>query len=97
MAIDPGLVNEDRRKKLEYLPINLVQKIFKEGLTDFRDMGLEQAYCGDPASASIEEGEEVLDLLSDFMIEDIEDAFLLGRKLEKPVRGLYGRSRNKTK
>ena len=91
MAIDPGLVNEVRRKRLEYLPIDLVQKIFKEGITDFRDMGLDQAYCGDPASASVEEGEEVLELLSSFIIEDIENAFIIHGDSGRPSRGLYGR------
>ena len=41
--------------------------------------------------------DEVLDLLSDFIVKDTQDAFLPGKKAKKPERGLYGRSRKKTK
>lgn len=60
MAIDPSLINEDRRKALPCLPISLVDKLFKEKLSDFLEFGMMESYCGDPASATTEEGELVL-------------------------------------
>lgn len=75
MTVDHLLVNEERRQKLEYLPINLDDKLLKEHLDSFEAMGMPEAYCGDPASASAEEGEEILNSLSSFIVEDIEDIF----------------------
>jgi creatinine amidohydrolase len=89
MRIDPTLVNEERRKSLPYVPMNLADKLFKERLDSFRAFGMDQAYCGDPASASAAEGEVLLELLSDFVVEDIEELF--AGHTEAPERGLYGR------
>ena len=77
-------MNKERRKGLEALPINLVEKLFKEHIYDFESMGISEAYCGDPTWASIEEGEEVLTLLSSFIVEDIEDTFLIHRDYGRP-------------
>lgn len=93
MAIDPSLVDEKRRRALPYLPINLVDKIFKQGLSRFKEFGMPDAYCGDPASASAEEGEMVLDRLSDFVLEDVID--LVTEKTTELRRGLYGRKDRK--
>ena len=75
LAIDPSLVNEERRKKLKKVSISIVEKIFKERLDEFKAMGLVESYCGDPASAFPERGEENLDILSDFIVEDVEKMF----------------------
>jgi creatinine amidohydrolase len=91
MAIDPSLVNEERRKSLPYLPINLVEKLFSEGLDEFQDFGMPEAYCGNPAAASVEEGEKILKLLSDFVVEDVKR--LMKDKPADIQRGLYGRER----
>jgi creatinine amidohydrolase len=93
MAIDPSLVNEERRRALPYLPINLVEKIFNEGLSRFKEFGMPDAYCGDPASASAEEGEMILGRLSDFVIEDALSP--VSEKAHKIERGLYGRQKPK--
>jgi len=84
MAVDPGLVNEERRCKLPYLPVNLVDKLFKEGLDEFREFGMPEAYCGDPASASAGEGEDLFTRLVGFLVEDVETSFT-------PGPGLYAR------
>jgi creatinine amidohydrolase len=92
MAIDPSLVNEERRRALPRLAVNLVEKIFKEGLSKFKEFGMPKAYCGDPASATAEEGQMILERLSDFVIEDAESLFLeRGAQIQ---RGLYGRQRH---
>jgi creatinine amidohydrolase len=89
MRIDPSLVNEERRKALPYVPMNLADKLFKERLDSFRAFGMTEAYCGDPASASADEGERLLELLSDFILEDVEEFFTGHAKAVQ--RGLYGR------
>lgn len=93
MAIEPGLVNNERREKLDYLPINLADKLFKENLDEFKAMGMDQCYCGDPASASTREGEETLRVLVDINVEEIEAAFKGALKDEG--RGLFGSRKSK--
>jgi creatinine amidohydrolase len=93
MAIDPSLIKEERRRALPRLPVNLVEKLFKEGLSHFKEFGMSEAYCGDPASSTAEEGQKILGRLSDFVTEDIE-SLVSGRGA--PIqRGLYGRQRHK--
>ena len=68
-----------------------MDKLFKEKLTDFLEFGMEESYCGDPASATREEGEKILGILSRLVVEDAEK-LLLGT--QAPLdRGLYGRQR----
>ena len=93
MAIDPSLINEEKRKTLRPLAINLVEKLFNEGLSKFREFGMSEAYCGDPASATAEEGRMILERLSDFVLEDAES--LVSGKGTQIQRGLYGRQRHK--
>ena len=88
MAIEPDLVNNERREKLDYLPINLADKLFKENLDEFKAMGMDQCYCGDPASASAREGQETLKVLVDITVEEIETAFK--GELKDEGRGLFG-------
>jgi hypothetical protein len=91
MTIDPLLVDEERRKALPCLPISLVDKLSKERLTDFLEFGMEESCCGDPASATREEGEKILGTLSRLVVEDAEK-LLLGT--QTPLeRGVYGRER----
>jgi creatinine amidohydrolase len=88
MAIDSSLINEERRRKLKNLPINLVDKLFTDHLDEFKAMGLVESYCGDPASASAEEGEEGFNIFSNFIVEGVEVMFQ--GKVIKTKRGLYG-------
>jgi len=92
MAIDPSLINEERRKTLPRLPVNLVEKLFEQGLSKFKEFGMPAAYCGDPASASVEEGQMILERLSDFVLEDVEG--LISGTGAQIQRGLYGRQRS---
>jgi hypothetical protein len=38
-------------------------------------MGMDQCYCGDPASASIEEGQQSLKILTGIIVDSIEEMF----------------------
>jgi creatinine amidohydrolase len=91
MAIDLSLINEDRRKALPCLPISLVDKLFKEKPSDFLEFGMMESYCGDPASATIEEGELILEAPSRLVVQDAEQ--LLHGTQAPLERGLYGKER----
>jgi creatinine amidohydrolase len=89
MAIDPSLINEERRKALPPVHVNLVEKMFKEKIDDFKLMGMPDSYDGDPSAATVEEGEGTLATIADIMVEIIEERFL-GTDTEAG-RGLFGR------
>ena len=55
LAERPDLVDDAARLRLSPLPVSLVEAS-RSGHTTFIEAGLKLAYCGDPASASVEEG-----------------------------------------
>lgn len=63
MAAQPDLVREDKRRSLEPVWIDLPERI-REGATTFKEAGSDWAYFGEPANASVEEGEEMFDALA---------------------------------
>jgi creatinine amidohydrolase len=80
LADRPELVDREAMRSLPYVPVNLAAAI-ADGFAEFTAMGLDRAYCGSPAEATAEEGEEVFDLLAGMLVE-------LAREL---VRGTGGR------
>ena len=70
LAVRPDLVKEDLRAGLPPIETSLVEAIH-EGHTTFLEAGLDQAYCGDPASASAEEGEETYEVLASIVAEAV--------------------------
>lgn len=74
LAADPDGVREAERKALPAVEIGLIGKM-QAGQTTFREMGAEAAYCGDPASASAEEGREQIDALAAMIVESARDAW----------------------
>jgi creatinine amidohydrolase len=67
MAAAPELVNEPLRQRLSPVPISLSEKL-KAGVNTFEAMGMELAYAGDPAAATIEEGEQMIQRLGDMVV-----------------------------
>ena len=67
-------VREDLvRPEREHLvpnPVNLA-KLMKEGVTNFRSAGAPDAYFGDPAAATREEGEQIYKILTRMIAETI--------------------------
>ena len=63
MADRPDLVREDIRRGLAPVWIDLPGRI-REGARTFKEAGSEQAYFGDPARASAEEGEAIFAALA---------------------------------
>jgi creatinine amidohydrolase len=70
LAAAPHLVNEQARRALPDVPVDLPAKI-KAGARDFLECGGERAYFGSPASASAEEGERLLAILAEVSEEAI--------------------------
>jgi creatinine amidohydrolase len=65
LAIAPDRVREEVRRALPALDVDLPARI-KAGAKTFQEAGGPLAYFGDPAAASPEEGERLLDLLAEF-------------------------------
>lgn len=57
LAANEGRVRTDLQSELTSNPVPLVERI-KGGAKDFVQAGAPDAYCGDPAAATIEEGEQ---------------------------------------
>jgi creatinine amidohydrolase len=73
MAAGPEFVVEELRTRLPAVPISLSEKL-AAGVTTFEDMGLEAAYAGDPASASVEEGEQLIQRLGEMVVGEVLEA-----------------------
>lgn len=74
LAASPGDVREDERAKLTPLAIDLIGKM-KDGVKSFVEAGAEEAYCGDPASATAEEGHSLIERLADMTVESAREAW----------------------
>ena len=88
LAQAPELVDREAMAALEEVPVSLPEAI-AAGLKDFRDMGLADAYCGAPAEASAEEGEETYQSLADMTIEIMRE--LVAGTGGRDRSGLFGR------
>lgn len=74
LARDPDGVREDERKALPPLEIGLIEGM-QAGKKDFLSMGADKAYCGDPASASAREGEDLIERLATMTVESVREAW----------------------
>ncbi len=72
MAVRPDLVREDVRKHLPKVDVDLGRKI-REGATDFHACGGPDAYFGNPAGASVEDGNGFYDILADMIVEAVRE------------------------
>ena len=73
MAAAPEMVDETMRGVLPPVPISLSSKL-EAGVATFAAMGMELAYAGDPASATVEEGEQQIARLADMVVGEIREA-----------------------
>ena len=88
LADRPELVDADAAAALPYVPVNMAKAI-AEGSKDFLDMGMNEAYCGAPAEATREEGEQSFDALAEMTLEVVR-ALVAGTG-GRDASGLYGR------
>ncbi len=70
LAASPDRVREDRRVELEPNPKSLSEAI-GAGQTSFEEAGGPDAYFGDPAAASAEEGNETIQTLGQILAEAV--------------------------
>jgi creatinine amidohydrolase len=73
MAAAPELVVEALRPRLPPVPISLSEKL-AAGVMTFEAMGLQAAYAGDPAAATVEEGEQLIQKLGEMVVGEILEA-----------------------
>ena len=69
---DPDLVDLGRMAELPANVVELPARI-AEGAHDFLALGLPEAYCGAPADATPEEGEQTFETLTDMLVELIRE------------------------
>ena len=74
LAADPDAVREDERLALPPHSISLIEKM-QSGARSFIQAGASEAYCGDPAAASAEEGRERIDALADMVVASVLEAW----------------------
>jgi len=74
LAADPDAVRDRERRELAPVRIDLLEKM-KAGVASFRKAGADLAYCGDPAAASVAEGEELLEALSAMIVAACREAW----------------------
>jgi creatinine amidohydrolase len=72
LADEPGLVRRERMETLESRMIDMPAAI-AAGQTDFMAMGMDRAYCGAPAEATAEEGEQTFATLTDMLVELVRE------------------------
>lgn len=70
MAAAPELVTEALRTRLAPVPISLSEKL-NAGINTFEAMGMELAYAGDPAAATVEEGEQLIQRLGEMVVGEV--------------------------
>ena len=73
MAAAPELVDEAMRTTLAPVPVSLSEKL-AAGVTTFTAMGMELAYAGDPAAATVEEGEQLILRLAEMVVGEVREA-----------------------
>jgi len=73
MAAAPEMVDEHTRGVLDPVPISLSKKL-DAGIATFAAMGMELAYAGDPASATIEEGERMIQRLAEMVVGEVRES-----------------------
>ena len=71
MAIRPDWVKNDVASALPEHVVPLHEHI-AAGAENFVACGVDQAYCGNPAGASVEEGEQSLQTLATMVVEAVE-------------------------
>jgi creatinine amidohydrolase len=73
MAAAPETVNEDTRRRLPEVPVSLSEKL-REGISDFVEMGMRDAYSGAPMKASAEHGREMIGRLATMVHTEVLEA-----------------------
>ena len=73
LAGSSNSVREELLKQLENVPVSLSDQINK-GVTDFLEMGMENAYAGSPSTATVTEGKETLEKLAEMIATEVVES-----------------------
>jgi creatinine amidohydrolase len=76
MAATPELVREEERRQLQPVWIDLPERI-RQGARTFREAGSEWAYFGDPARASVSEGEMLFEALAQMIAVSVKEVLAI--------------------
>jgi creatinine amidohydrolase len=74
LAARPELVKNEVRAGLPPVPVDLA-KAMKEGKRTFGEAGAPRAYFGDPAGATVEEGNAIYDLLVTMVVTTVNETW----------------------
>jgi creatinine amidohydrolase len=74
LAARPELVKDDVRAALPPLPIDLAQAM-KAGVRTFAEAGAARAYFGDPAAATVAEGDAIYELLVAMILATVDEVW----------------------
>ncbi len=74
LAADPGAVERDAMAALAPLSIGLIERM-RAGAKTFVQAGASEAYCGDPARASAEEGRELTERLAEMIVTSVRETW----------------------
>jgi creatinine amidohydrolase len=74
LAARPELVRDEVRRSLMVKPIDLARAM-REGKRTFGEAGAPEAYFGDPAAASVEEGNDIYTRLTAMVVEEVRAAW----------------------
>jgi creatinine amidohydrolase len=73
MAAAPEMVDERVRTGLPQVPISLSDQL-KAGVMTFAAMGMDAAYAGNPAAATVAEGEQLIERLAHMVVGEVREA-----------------------
>jgi creatinine amidohydrolase len=74
LAARPELVRDEVRRQLMVKPIDLARAM-REGKRTFGEAGAAEAYFGDPAAATVEEGNDIYARLVTMVVEEVRAAW----------------------
>lgn len=74
LAADPDSVREEERAGLPEKKIGLLEKM-QSGVKSFQEAGADQAYCGDPAAATAEEGRDLVERLATMICTLVDETW----------------------
>lgn len=86
LAERADLVDRERMSRLPRVAVDMAAAI-ADGQHDFGAMGMKDAYCGAPAEATEEEGEETLATLTEMLVEIIREVAQGRGGRDRPGRG----------
>jgi len=70
LAGAPEFVHPELLEQLDEVPVSLSEKL-SEGISDFLEMGMDNAYAGSPKTASVDEGLKTIDNLAEMITTEI--------------------------